>query len=81
MALNRICIKPQKGSNGLTNKRITSAFVNVFSAEPVDIRTEGKNIIVHTPLELKEKRVQRFASKLGSYTKFEGKDNSYSFSL
>jgi len=79
--LNRICITPSKGSNGLTNARIIAAFKNTFSQEPVMIRSEGKNIIVHTPLELKEKKVRRFAGKLGSFTQFQGKDNSYSFKL
>ncbi len=79
--LNRICIKAAKGSKGLTNARIKSAFKNVFLVEPVMIRTEGKNIIVHTPLELKAKKVQRFAGKLGSYTHFEGEKNSFSFNL
>lgn len=79
--LNRICITPQKGCQGMSNARIESAFRNIFSVKPVMIRTEGKKIIVHTPLELKEKRVRRFADKLGSYTKFKGESNSYSFNL
>lgn len=79
--LNRICITPQKGCQGLSNARIESAFKNVFSEKPIMIRTEGKNIIVHTPLELKEKRVRKFANKLGSYTKFQGNNNSFSFKL
>lgn len=79
--LNRICITPQKGSHGLTNARLNSAFKNVFSEDPVMIRTEGKNIIVHTPLELKEKKVRRFANKLGSFTNFQGGNNSFSFKL
>lgn len=79
--LNRISITPQKGCQGLTNARIKSAFKNIFSEDPVMIRSEGKNIIVHTPLELKEKKVRRFASKLGSFTQFQGRDNSFSFKL
>ena len=79
--LNRICITPQKGSQGLSNARIKSAFKNVFSEDPVMIRSEGKKIIVHTPLELKEKRVRRFADKLGSVTEFKGESNSFSFNL
>lgn len=79
--LNRICITPQKGCQGLSNARIKSAFKNVFSEDPVMIRTEGKKIIVHTPLELKEKKVRRFADKLGSVTKFKGESNSFAFNL
>ncbi len=79
--LNRICITPQKGCKGLSNSRIKSAFKNIFSKDPVTIRSEGKNIIVHTQLELKEKKVRRFAGKFGSFTKFEGRDNSFSFNL
>lgn len=69
--LNRICITPQKGCQGLSNARIKSAFKNIFSEEPVMIRSEGKNIIVHTPLELKDKKVRRFADKLGTFTQFK----------
>ena len=79
--LNRICITPQKGCQGLSNARIKSAFKNVFSENPVMIRTEGKKIIVHTPLELKEKKVRRFASKLGSYAKFKCEGNSFACRL
>ncbi|MFR2535019.1 MAG: hypothetical protein ACLS95_07370 [Clostridia bacterium] len=79
--LNRICIMPQKGCKGLSNIRIKSAFKNIFSVEPVMIRSEGKNIIVHTSLELKEKRVRRFASNLGTYTQLQGENNSFSFKL
>lgn len=79
--LNRICITPQKGCQGMSDARIKVAFKNVFSEEPVKIRTEGKKIIVHTQLELKEKRVRRFADKLGSYTQFKGENNSYAFKL
>ena len=35
------------------------------------IRSEGKSIIVHTPLELKDKKVRRFADKLGTFTHLE----------
>lgn len=45
------------------------------------IRSEGKNIIVHTPLELKDKKVRRFAGKLGTFTQFQGGNNSFSFKL
>lgn len=79
--LNRICITPQKGCQGLSNARIKSAFKSVFSEDPVMIRSEGKKIIVHTPLELKEKKVRRFADKLGSFTKFKGESNSFAFNL
>ncbi|MCI8548925.1 MAG: hypothetical protein HFJ38_08630 [Bacilli bacterium] len=79
--LNRICITPQKGCQGISNARIKSVFKNIFSEEPVMIRTEGKKIIVHTSLELKDKKVRRFADKLGSYTQFKGGSNSYSFNL
>lgn len=79
--LNRICITPQKGCQGLPNARIKSAFKNIFSEEPVMIRSEGKNIIVHTPLELKDKKVRRFAGKLGTFTQFQGGNNSFSFKL
>ena len=79
--LNRICIMPQKGCQGMSNARIIGAFKSVFSEEPVKIRTEGKNIIVHTSLEIKEKKVRRFADRLGSYTQFKGENNSYSFKL
>ena len=79
--LNRICIMPQQGSQGLSNARIKSAFKNVFSQDPVMIRAEGKNIIVHTPLELKDKKVRRFAGKLGTFTQFQGADDSFSFKL
>lgn len=79
--LNRICIMPQKGCQGLSNARIASAFKSVFSTDPVMIRSEGRNIIIHTQLELKDKKVRRFADKLGSYTQFKGADNSYSFKL
>lgn len=79
--LNRICIKVQKGSQGMSNNRIKAAFKSIFAEEPVMIRAEGRNVIIHTPLELKEKRVRRFADKLGAYTSFKGKDNSYSFNL
>lgn len=79
--LNRICIKPQKGCKGLSNVRIKSAFKNIFSEEPVKICSEGKCIIVHTPLELTDKKVRRFADKLGTYTQFKGGNNSYSFNL
>ncbi len=79
--LNRICITPQKGCQGLSNARIKSAFKNIFSEEPVMIRSEGKNIIVHTPLELKDKKVRRFADKLGAFTQFKGENNSFSFKL
>ena len=79
--LNRVCITPQKGCQGLTNARLKSAFKNVFSEDPVMIRSEGKRIIVHTPLELKEKKVRKFAGKLGSFTNFKGEDNSFSFRL
>ena len=78
--LNKICIKPQKGCQGLSNDRIVSAFISIFCEKP-KIRTEGRNIIINTHIELKEKRVRRFADKLGSYTNFKGKDNSYSFNL
>ena len=77
--LNRICITPQKGCQGLSNARIKSAFKNIFSEEPVMIRSEGKSIIVHTPLELKDKKVRRFADKLGTFTQFQGGNNSFSF--
>lgn len=79
--LNRICITPQKGCQGLSNARIKSAFKNIFSEEPVMIRSEGKSIIVHTPLELKDKKVRRFADKLGTFTQFQGRNNSFSFKL
>lgn len=79
--LNRICITPQKGCKGLSNSRIKSAFKNIFSEDPVKVLPEGKSIIVHTQLELKDKKVRRFAGKLGSFTKFEGRDNSFSFNL
>lgn len=79
--LNRICITPQKGCQGLSNARIKAAFKSVFSEEPVMIRTESKQVIVHTPLELKEKRVKKFADKLGSYTQFKGNNNSFAFKL
>ena len=79
--LNRVCITPQKGCQGLTNARLKSAFKNVFSEDPVMIRSEGKRIIVHTPLELKEKKVRKFAGKLGSFTIFKGEVNSFSFRL
>ena len=79
--LNRICITPQKGCQGLSNARIKSAFKNVFLEEPVMIRSEGKSIIVHTPLELKDKKVRRFANKLGTFTQFHGENNSFSFRL
>ena len=81
MALHRIHITTQKGCKGLSNERLESAFKNVFGVTPVMIRAEGKRIIVHTSLELKEKRVRKFAGKLGSYTQFEGRDNSFSFKL
>ena len=81
MALNRIHITPQKGCQGLSNARLEAIFKGVFGVSPVMIRTDGKRIIVHTSLELKEKRVRKFAGKLGSYTQFEGKDNSFSFRL
>lgn len=79
--LNRICIKPQKGSQGLTNARLKAIFKQVFSAEPIMFRNEGKKIIIHTSLKLTKKNVKRFAKKLGSYTNFKGKDDSYSFDL
>ena len=79
--LNRICITPQKGCQGLTNARLKAAFKNIFSEDSVMIRSEGKKIIIHTPLELKEKKVRKFADKLGSFTQFKGGDNSFSFSL
>lgn len=79
--LNRICITPQKGCQGLSNARIKSAFKNIFSEEPVMIRSEGKNIIVHTPLELKDKKVRRFAGKLGTFTQFQSGNNSFAFKL
>lgn len=79
--LNRISITPQKGCQGLTNARIKSAFKNIFSVDPVLIRSEGKNIIVHTSLELSDKKVRRFADKLGSFSQLKGEDNSFSFRL
>jgi hypothetical protein len=79
--LNRICITTQKGCQGLSNARIESAFKNIFSENPVMIRLEGKNIIVHTNLELKDKKVRIFAGKLGNFTKFQGENNSFSFKL
>lgn len=79
--LNRICIMPQKGCQGMKNARIEAAFKNIFSVKPVMIRTEGRNIIVHTSLELKEKKVRRFAGKLGNFTQFKGDNNSYAFHL
>ena len=79
--LNRICITPQKGCQGLSNTRIKSAFKNIFLEEPVMVRVEGKNIIVHTPLELKDKKVRRFAGKLGTCYQFQGENNSFSFKL
>lgn len=79
--LNRICITPSKGCKGLSSSRIKSAFKNIFSEEPMKVLPEGKSIIVQTQLELKDKKVRRFAGKLGSFTKFEGRDNSFSFNL
>jgi len=81
MALNRIHITPQKGCQGLSNARLEAIFKSVFGENPVMIRTKCKRIIVHTPLQLKEKLVRRFAGKLGLYTQFEGKDNSFYFKL
>lgn len=77
--LNRICITSQ--SHSLSNARIKSAFRNVFSRDPIMIRFEGKKIIVHTSLELSDKKVRRFANKLGTYTQFKGEKDSYSFKL
>ena len=79
--LNRITIMPQKGCQGMSNARVKSLFKAVFGSDPVMIRTEGRNIIVHTPLELTEKKVRKFAKKMGEYTQFKGCDNSYSFKL
>ena len=79
--LNRICIMPQQGCKGLSNARIKSAFKNVFDQTPVMIRTEGRNIIVHTSLPLKDKKVLRFAKQLGNCYDFQGKNDSYSFKL
>ena len=70
--LNRICIMPQKGCQGMKNARIEAAFKYIFSVKPV---------IVHTSLELKEKKVRRFAGKLGNFTQFKGDNNSYAFHL
>ena len=79
--LNRICITTQKGCRGMSNARINGAFKNVFSVDPVMIRTEGKKIIIHTSLDLSDKKVRKFAGKLGDFTNFKGKDDSYEFYL
>ena len=79
--LNRICIITRKDSHGLQNARIKGAFKNVFGQEPQSIRIDGRNIIVHTNIELKESKVRRFADNLGSYSQFVGVDDSYSFKL
>ena len=54
--LNRITIMPQKGCKGMSNARIVSLFKASFGTDPIMIRTEGRNIIVHTQLELNEKK-------------------------
>ncbi len=77
--LNRICIATH--CQGLSNARIKSAFKNVFSEDPSMIQSNEKNIIIYTPLELKEKKVRRFASKIGSYAKFKCEGNSFAFRL
>ena len=79
--LNRITIMPQKGCKGMSNARINSYFKATFGEAPTMIRTEGRNIIVHTPIELTEKKVRKFAKKMGEFTDFKGCDNSYSFKL
>ena len=79
--LNRITIMPQKGCQGMSNARINSLFKATFGSAPVMIRTEGRNIIVHTQLELTDKKVRKFAKKMGEYTQFKGCYNSYSFKL
>ena len=79
--LNRITIMPQKGCKGMSNARIVSLFKASFGTDPIMIRTEGRNIIVHTQLELNEKKVRKFAKKMGEFTQFKGTDNSYSFKL
>ena len=79
--INRITIMPQKGCQGMSNSRIKSIFKGVFGTEPVRIRSKGRNLIVQTPLELKEKKVRMFAKRMGSYTQFKGGDSSYSFRL
>ena len=79
--MDRIYIRPGKGSQGLTNSRIKAYFKVVFGEEPTMIRCEGRYVIAHTDMKLKEKQVRKFASKLGNFQGFVKTNESYLFNL
>lgn len=77
--MTTIRIKTQSGS--LSNERIKLAFRHVFKEEPEAIRAESRSLVIYTSQELNEKKVRRFAAKIGVFIHFKAEKNSYSFMI
>ena len=77
----KICIITKSGFKGVSNTLLRTFFRQTYNCNWLSINSSGNKIIIEVSFVLTEKKVKRFADKLGDSTSVFYEDKMFKFSL